>query len=95
MKVKTALVENPQGLHARSAATIVKLANLFQSTIELKNGVKVANAKNIMPLLMLEATKGTNLTVCAQGIDEAQALTEMISLIRNNFGETGAAIHEH
>ena len=90
MKLKTARVTNPQGLHARSAATIVKLATLFQSSIELKNDTKVANAKNIMALLLLEASKGTQLTVCADGSDEAQALAEMIGLIEDNFGETSA-----
>jgi phosphocarrier protein HPr len=95
MKVQTARVENPQGLHARSAATIVKLATLFQSSIELKNGIKVANARNIMALLLLEATNGTHLTVCTEGIDETQALAEMLSLIQNNFGETGTIPHEH
>jgi len=50
----------------------------------------VANAKNIMALLLLEASKGTQLTVCADGIDEAQALAEMIGLIEDNFGETSA-----
>lgn len=90
MKMKSARVTNPQGLHARSAATIVKRATLFQSSIELKNGAKVANAKNIMALLLLEASKGTELTVCTNGKDEAQALAEMIDLIENNFGETSA-----
>jgi len=90
MKLKTARVTNPQGLHARSAANIVKLATLFQSSIELKNGTKVANAKNIMALLLLEASKGTELTVCTNGKDEAQALAEMIDLIEDNFGETSA-----
>ncbi len=90
MKMETTRVENPQGLHARSAATIVKLATLFQSSIELSNGAKVANAKNIMALLLLEASKDTQLTVCANGVDEAQALAEMIALIENNFGETSA-----
>ena len=88
MKMETAQVTNPQGLHARSAAAIVKLATLFQSSIELKNGAKVANAKNIMALLLLEASKGTQLTVCTDGNDEAQALAQMIRLIEDNFGET-------
>ena len=88
MKLKTVRVTNPQGLHARSAATIVKLATLFQSSIELKNDTKVANAKNIMALLLLEASKGTQLTVCTDGNDEAQALAQMIRLIEDNFGET-------
>ena len=90
MKMETARVTNPQGLHARSAATIVKLATLFQSSIELKNGAKVANAKNIMALLLLEASEGTLLTVCTNGVDETQALAEMIGLIEDNFGETSA-----
>jgi phosphocarrier protein HPr len=90
MRTETARVNNPQGLHARSAATIVKLATLFQSSIELKNGAKVANAKNIMALLLLEASEGTLLTVCTNGVDETQALAEMIGLIEDNFGETSA-----
>jgi phosphocarrier protein len=90
MKMATTQVNNPQGLHARSAATIVKLATLFQSSIELKNGAKVADAKNIMALLLLEAAKGTHIIVCTNGVDEVQALTEMVELIENNFGETNA-----
>ena len=43
-----------------------------------------------MALLLLEASKGTELTVCTNGKDEAQALAEMIGLIEDNFGETSA-----
>ena len=41
-----------------------------------------------MALLLLEASKGTQLTVCTNGNDEAQALAQMIRLIEDNFGET-------
>ena len=89
MKSETTMVKNPAGLHARSAATIVKLATRFRCNITFENAQKTASAGNIMALLMLEATEGSQLRVSAEGPDEVEALTAMINLISVNFGESG------
>ena len=89
MKSETTIVNNPAGLHARSAATIVKLATRFRCDITFENVDKTASANNIMALLMLETTEGSKLKISAEGPDEAEALTAMINLVQVNFGEFG------
>ena len=70
-------VTNPQGLHARPAAELVKLANLFQSRIALiKQGQRV-DAKSIIDLMTLAATPGTELVLEVRGSD-AQAAADAI-----------------
>ena len=67
------IVTNPQGLHARPAAELVKLANLFQSRIELiKQGQRV-DAKSIIDLMTLAATSGTELVLEVRGSDSRAA----------------------
>jgi phosphocarrier protein len=75
------------GLHARAAALLVKTANRFASEITLeKEGVEV-NGKSIMGILMLAASKGTKVTLKAEGKDSAQAMEALGKLIENKFGE--------
>ena len=78
---------NKLGLHARAAAKIVTLTNNYKSSIQIRNGEKVADAKSIMKLLMLSAPKGTELTIIANGDDESNALKSLVNLIKNKFDE--------
>lgn len=87
MKSGQTEIINKNGLHARPAASLVRLANEYKSKIICKKGHASANAKNIMDVLMLAATKGTRLTVITEGDDEAQALEAVIKLIDNRFDE--------
>jgi phosphocarrier protein len=87
MEVQTFTIRNRLGLHARAAALLVKTANRFVSEITLeKDGLEV-NAKSIMGILMLAASKGTKITLKAEGKDSAQAVTALGELIANKFGE--------
>ena len=75
------------GLHARAAAAFVKIANRYQSDIEVvKDGVAV-NGKSIMGVLMLAAAKGTEIDVRARGDDAEEALEALGKLIEDKFGE--------
>src|SRR4026208_474794 len=60
------------GLHARAAANLVRVASRFQSTITIQRlDTKVeADAKSILTILMLAASRGTQLRATAVGIDE-------------------------
>ncbi|MEE2718144.1 MAG: HPr family phosphocarrier protein [SAR324 cluster bacterium] len=78
---------NRLGLHARAAAEVVKLAVTFESRIKIHRGGEVANAKTIMELLMLGATKGTSVAVEATGADEAEAAAALTALIDARFNE--------
>ncbi|MGB9628554.1 MAG: HPr family phosphocarrier protein [Thermodesulfobacteriota bacterium] len=87
MEVATFTIGNRLGLHARAAAQLVKTANRFSSEIVIeKDGLEV-NGKSIMGILMLAASKGSKITVKAEGKDSAQAIKALRELIENRFGE--------
>jgi len=81
------LIVNKLGLHARASALFVKTASRFAAEIRLaKEGVEV-NGKSIMGIMMLAASKGTTVSLSAEGADEADALQAIGELITNGFGE--------
>lgn len=80
-------IVNKYGLHARPAMQFVELANKFASKIEVSNGSLTVDAKSIMSVMRLAATKGTVLHVVADGDDAQQALDALAELIANGFGE--------
>jgi phosphocarrier protein len=78
---------NKLGLHARAASKLVNLAGQFSSEIYLDNQGNRVNAKSIMGVMMLAASKGTFLTLEVEGGDE-QACAEAIRVLFNDrFGE--------
>ena len=81
----TVKVLNDEGLHARPAGLLVKIANNFSSEIELSAGGNSANAKSIMSIMGLGLTKDTVVTVSAEGADAEAALTEITNLFNNKF----------
>jgi phosphocarrier protein HPr len=52
---REATIVNQEGLHARPAAQIVRLANSFVAQIELAKDGLVVNGKSIMGVMMLAA----------------------------------------
>ncbi len=81
-------ITNLLGLHARAAAKLVQLAARYTSTLEILCHERLVNAKSIMGVMMLAASKGTTLELIAQGPDEEVALQALVRLIQNKFGET-------
>ncbi len=81
------MIVNKLGLHARAAAKFVTVASGFASDIHLARSERSVNGKSIMGVMMLAASKGTALTLTADGRDEAQAIEELERLIENRFGE--------
>lgn len=88
LKTKVRIV-NPLGLHARAAASLVRLAGTFQSDIRIKrtDNAVVADAKSILSVLTLAASKGVLLDLEIEGIDEELAATEIEKLFIKGFGE--------
>jgi phosphocarrier protein HPr len=80
---------NPLGLHARAAAQLVRLAGKFASKIIVKrcDNNLYADAKSILNILTLAASKGTILKLEVDGKDEEQAFEEIKTLFANGFGE--------
>ena len=81
------VITNRLGLHARAAAQLVRLANEYPCDISLVKDGQVSNAKSVMEVLMLGATKDTSLKVSADGEKEGEALEAIAALFRANFNE--------
>ena len=78
---------NKLGLHARAAAKFVTVASSFSSEIDIsKDGQKV-NGKSIMGVMMLAASRGTELVIMVNGSDETEAADSLESLVAERFGE--------
>lgn len=89
--VESARIVNRLGLHARPAAEFVKLAGRFESEIWVeKDGLEV-NGKSIMGVMMLAAEAGSQIRIRALGPDADAAMTALLGLIRNGFGENEEA----
>ena len=85
---REATIVNLEGLHARPAARIVRLANGFAAEIQLaKDGLEV-NGKSIMGVMMLAAECGSSITIRANGHDAEQAVEALAELVASGFGES-------
>ena len=80
-------VRNKLGLHARAATKLVQLAAKFPCDITVGRAGQTANAKSVMGVLLLCGSKGTRLSLEAQGDDAQRAINELGNLIDNRFGE--------
>ena len=87
MLQKDVTIINKLGLHARAAAKFVSLASSFASDITLARDSKSVNGKSIMGVMMLAASKGTQLVLRADGSDETLAIEQLDALIQNRFDE--------
>jgi phosphocarrier protein len=88
MPERTVMIENKNGLHARPAAEIVKLAAKFNSEITIVKDDLDVNGKSIMGVMMLAAEHGSSITLRAEGPDADQALDALANLVHNRFGES-------
>lgn len=86
IEIQTTIV-NRLGLHARAATQLVNCASAFKAGVWLKLGDKQVNAKSIMGVLTLAATKGTEVSVLAEGDDAELAASAVVELIQNRFNE--------
>lgn len=84
---KDATVNNQVGLYARPATFFIQKANEYKSTIMVEKEERKVNAKSLLGVLSLGITKGTVITVSAEGPDEEEAVNALCDLIASNFGE--------
>ncbi len=84
---RTVRILNKNGLHARPAAEIVKIAARYESDITMAREELEVNGKSIMGVMMLAAECGAELTVRATGDDSEAAVDAIATLIANRFGE--------
>ena len=87
MVERTVQILNKNGLHARPAAEIVKLAAKYRSEITISRDGTEVNGKSIMGVMMLAAECGASIVLRADGEDADQAIDAIAALIANKFGE--------
>lgn len=80
-------IVNKLGLHARPAMTFVDLASTFQCDVTVRRGDQEVDGKSIMHMMMLAATKGTELLVTAIGSDSVKACEALKKLVDGGFDE--------
>ncbi len=86
---KTLRIKSELGLHARAAAKLVKLTSQFESDIKLSrlNVEEQVDAKSILGILLMAASKGTEIEVMTDGKDDQVAMEAVVHLVNNRFGE--------
>lgn len=80
-------IVNDLGLHARAAASLVKVAEKFSCDIKIKKDGFEVNGKSIMGIMMLAAGKGSFIEISADGVDAAAAVEALETLVAQKFGE--------
>ena len=80
-------VTNSLGLHARAAARFVQTASRFESQIRVQSGSRTVDGKSILGLLLLVASRRTDMTLTADGRDEVDAIEALADLVRSGLGD--------
>ncbi len=78
---------NKLGLHARAASKLVNCASQFESEVFIIRKDHRVNAKSIMGVMMLAASKGVELGLEIEGNDQQTCRDAIVDLINNRFGE--------
>ena len=87
MQERNVTIVNKLGLHARAAAKLVTMASGYASDIDIAKEDQSVNGKSIMGVMMLAASKGTNLLIRTNGDDEQEAADQLEKLVAEKFGE--------
>jgi phosphocarrier protein HPr len=78
---------NPLGLHARAAARFVHAASAFACRIRVGRGGREVDGKSIMGLLLLAASRGSEIIISADGPGEEAAVAALCALIDRGLDE--------
>lgn len=78
---------NKLGLHARASTKLTQTASQYASEIWIERNNRKVNAKSIMGVMMLAASKGSKISLETSGKDEQPAMDALVALINNRFGE--------
>lgn len=80
-------IVNKLGLHARPAMCFVDAAMVFAANVTVLRGAQSVDGKSIMQMMMLAATKGTELEIVAEGDDADKAVASLAKLVESGFDE--------
>jgi phosphocarrier protein len=81
------IITAAQGLHARPATALVKLAKNYRSVISLKKGEKTTRLNSLLNILSLALKGGDTITITAEGEDEAAAAAAIDTFFKEHLKE--------
>ena len=85
MKEFSYTIKDAQGIHARPAGELVKLAKSFESTVTIAKGEKSGNASKIFAVMGLGAKQGETVTFRIEGEGEEAAAAELEKFMSENL----------
>ena len=80
-------VTNPLGIHARSAAKIVKVLEPYQAQVTFRKDGLSADGRSVLSILTLDCPEGSSLQVDLIGDDAPQALGALDQVFTSRFKE--------
>lgn len=87
MEKITVVLTNESGLHARPASLFIKEVSKYKSEVSIVKDGQSYNAKSIMEILNMGASKGDTFAINAEGVDEKKVVVALKKLVESNFGE--------
>ena len=87
MQIRQVELTNRRGLHARACAELVQVASQFRCNVSLIWNGRRASARSMLAVMLLAAGVGATIRLETQGADEAEAMTALVQLISDQFGE--------
>lgn len=85
MKEFTYVITDPEGIHARPAGELVKVAKGFQCDIKLTKDGKSGDCKKIFGLMGLAVKNGNEVIVTFDGEDEEAAYEGVSKFMQENM----------
>lgn len=79
------VVKNPAGIHVRPAGGIAKIVSEFDADVTIRNAERIADAKNILELMLLDASEGSDLEVTVTGFEACKAASALRRFLDSNL----------
>ncbi len=80
-------IVNEKGLHARASAKFVEVVEGFDASAEVEKDGMSVSGDSIMGLLMLAASRGTEIQVRTAGPQAEKLMDALAALVAERFGE--------
>ena len=81
-----AVIRNKYGFHVRPSTQFMDMARKFVSSVTVNAGSVSADGKSIMELMTLGAAQDAVIRITADGLDEAEAVRALKTLVDGRFG---------
>lgn len=85
--IRTVMIENKRGLHARASMAFVTLATAQSVELTVEKDGNTASGTSILDLMMLGAAKGDTISISAEGDGADGAVQALVELVEARFNE--------